>query len=426
MKYQMISKSGEGAQLLYNIQEEGNDCHLYIQDKDYRKNWRGLLKNGPIESAWIDDDTIFIFDISSMGKLADSLKKEGHYVFGGSQWADNIEHDRQFGLDLMKKCNILVPESLNFSHGEFKRACDYLKKEHERRFVFKPSGDDLPSKLTYTGADSEDLIEYLHFVEKQYGKHITEFVLQEFVEGKIISTEFWCDGSQFIDPANHTVEVKKLMNNDLGPSTGCSGNAIWLDWEIDMISTQGILQLEDECIKEDYVGPIDLNTIVNEKGIYGLEWTPRFGYDAMPTFLQLVKSPGKLIADVCKGQINEMDLRDNIAAGVRLSIPPYPLEPQHLHDMNRVGPNYGIPIRGFEDAKNARLYFYEIASEDEKLIHAQGTGSILVASDYGTSIKDALDEPYQILENAKIPDKQYRTDLVELLTEMRNDVIKFQ
>jgi phosphoribosylamine--glycine ligase len=211
------------------------------------------------------------------------------------------------------------------------------------------------------------------------------------------------------------------MDCDLGQSTGCQGNLVWRCDDSKVIE-RGILRAEDKLIQNGFIGPIDLNTIVNEDGIFGLEWTPRFGLDAMPTFLQILKQDvGKLISDVVNGQVNEMSVSGDYSAGIRLSIPPYPLEPPKLSGVKENSPNYGIPIR-LPERYEKNYYLYEVMVKDEELVHSDGTGVIAVISKADSNLETAIDDCYEILEEIKIPDKQYRSDLCEVLPEMYKEI----
>jgi hypothetical protein len=110
----------------------------------------------------------------------------------------------------------------------------------------------------------------------------------------------------------------------------------------------------------------------------------------------------------------EMNVFDSIAGGIRITIPPYPIEP--ITDVRKVldqSPNIGVPIKGLDDA-----YLYEVMMQDGQLVHSPGTGVIAVVSDCAENAEDSLMEPYEVLEEANIPDKQYRTDLSAVLSDM--------
>src|ERR1017187_5040638 len=182
MKFLMYSQCGEGSQILQRIQSEGNDCALFIKDKIYKTIFDGILKKTDNPESFIDKETVIIFDMSGNGSYADSLKRKGHYVYGASSFADDLEHDREFGFEMMRKAGIQIPEYNSFK--DWKEASTFVQNSN-KRLVFKPSGS-MPVKLTYVSKDNEELISYLKFVEKHFSKDIDSFILQEFIEGVVV------------------------------------------------------------------------------------------------------------------------------------------------------------------------------------------------------------------------------------------------
>jgi phosphoribosylamine--glycine ligase len=353
-----------------------------------------------------------------MGFIADKLKKRGVPVFGGSSFLDRLETDRDFGIDVMGACGIETPSTVSFT--DFNEAKTFLKTRKKDRYVFKPSGE-LPCKLTYVPKDPEDLFLYLEFVEEHFKDQIEKFDLQEFLEGIAVSTEFWIDGKRFIRPANHTLELKRFMNDDLGPSTGCSGNVVWPDFSDHCrIVESGIELAESHFVNEGITGQIDLNVLVNEKGVFGLEWTPRFGYDATPTLLELIPEVGKVVSDIARGQFKgDLPLAPMYASGIRVTIPIYPSEPEE--DLEKAYPNVGVPISGFEEFKD-HCYFYEVMKSGDRLVHSGGTGVIACVTGTGITADQSFVDPEKYAEKIRVPDKQYRTDVRKVLTQMCEDL----
>ena len=230
----------------------------------------------------------------------------------------------------------------------------------------------------------------------------------------------WCDGTKFIRPANHTIEVKGFMNNNKGPATGCSGNILWIDEERCRIVENGVARVEEAIVQAGHVGPIDLNAVVNDEGVWGLEWTPRFGYDATPTQMFLFKNDiGKFFYDIARGPLTyDMPMSDKIAAGVRFSIPPYPTDPKKVAEVQKIRPNLGTPIRGLTEKNAGSIYFYEIMEVDGALQHSDGFGLIGCAMGVGDDVWSAFDRPYDVLSELKIPELQYRTDLRDVIGDM--------
>ena len=417
MNFFLYSKCGEGAGILNRLQQEGNNCSMYIVEKDYQNVYDGILTS----TDYPEENDIIIFDSSGNGAKADSFKRQGFKVFGASSFADRLEDDREFGLEFMLNHGIMIPDTFKFT--DFKEGLNHVKANKKTKFVFKPSGKNIPSKLTYSSSDMEDMISYMTFVQKNFGKSIDEFVLQEFLEGAIISSEFWVGKNGFIEGSfNQTIEVKKFMNDDLGPSTGCSGNIVWKEDEEVSPIAEMLRRIESNLIAEDFIGPIDINCIVNEEGIYGLEWTPRFGLDAVCSLLQLINQDlGKIISDSFSEKA-EMNLLNCFSGGARLSIPPYPIEPiKDIKGIMKDSPNVGIPIRGLEEYEN-NCYFYEIMKKDDQIVHSNGTGVIACISDLGEDPEGCYILVDEALEICKVPDKQYRTDLAKVLSSMHAEV----
>jgi phosphoribosylamine--glycine ligase len=426
MKFLLYSQSGEGCQILKRISLEGNDCTCYIQDEAFETCFDGLLTKVKVPKP--DKDTIVLFDMSGNGESADSWRNQGIKVYGASVFADKLEHDRAFGFETMQQAGIKIPEYeefTDFSHGK-----QYVRSAN-KRLVFKPSGS-LPTKLTYVpGKDrpEEELLAYMNFVEKQYKKYIKSFILQEFIEGVVVSSEAFCDGEKFLYPLNHTVEVKKSMNDDLGPSTGCSGNITWAT-DYNRITEEGISLAEAVCVSNQYVGQLDLNCVVNDTGVYGLEWTPRFGYDATPTLISLLNMDlAEFFSGIVLQQIKEINISGYYAGGVRVTIPPYPAEAKDDHDLDALAKaSSGVPILNYEKF-DEDLYFYEVclvdadATASATLIHSGGSGVIACAMGQAEDEMDCLDNCYNALEELVIPDKQYRTDLHTVLPEMVQQVL---
>ena len=420
MKFFLYSVSGEGCQILKKIEFEGNDCAVFIKDKVYKDTFDGLLNHTDNPDSFIDKDTIILFDMSGNGSVADSYKRKGYKVFGASSFADQLEHDRDFGFDCMKEAGISIPDMKKFT--DWNEAIEFAGQSPDR-LVFKPNGS-MPCKLTYVSKNNEELVKYLKFVEKRFGKDIDSFILQQFIEGIVVSSEFFCNGKKFLRPANHTVEIKKSMNDELGPSTGCSGNIVWA-CEDDNIIQQGVAKIENLCIKNNFIGQIDLNAVIDKNGdLYGLEWTPRFGYSATPTLLTLVERDiGELFYNLANGYNMDLNISSSYAGSVRLTIPPYPIETEK--ETESLSPNIGIPILNWEDSEE-ECYFYEIMlDEEEQLVHSGGTGVILEAQGVDQDVTKSLLRPYEILEEINVPDKQYRTDLNNVLPDMVEEVEEY-
>ena len=87
----------------------------------------------------------------------------------------------------MKKSGIMIPDYQEFT--DFSPGWSMFGSQQTS--CLKPSGS-MPCKLTYVSESSEELYSYIQFVERQFGKSMSSFILQDFIEGCVVSSEFLC------------------------------------------------------------------------------------------------------------------------------------------------------------------------------------------------------------------------------------------
>jgi len=413
-----LSETGDGLGLALRLKDLGHTVGVKIKDKRSRSNYDGLLfKPFDWQRDFLTKDTICVFDSSGGGKTGDRLRQQGYAVFVGSTFADQLEYDRDVAFEYMKQVGIKLPEYEAFY--DWQSARDFVKR-NEQKWVFKASGDLTKDHAitSYVASDAEDMIRMLDYYES-VATHSPDFELQEFIKGVAISTEGWFNGHEFMRPFNHTVERKQTMNDNLGPSGGCSGNLVWA-WTrgTNHIIEEGLARLSPVLEEFGYCGPIDLNTIVNADGVWALELTPRFGFDALPAILELLEGdPGELIAALARSERpRDMRLKSGYGSALRLNVPPYPSE-EFVHQG-------GLPIRGFDKPDKPHLFFYDVLLNDKnQLVTSPAYGAVVALTGWAQSPQDALEGPYHLAERARIPDKSYRTDLRKVLAQ---DVTDFE
>lgn len=404
-KFLIISEGGDGTGLALRLQEEGHECQIWIRDPEAEGRCTGLITHA---KDYRFGETI-VADCTGAGVLMDSFREDGRRTVGGSSFADKLECDRAFATQVMKKCGIRTPESHSFTKWE--DAVEYANtKDKKDRLVFKPEGKLSGVVPSYVSYDRDDLLQNIEHFKSTFGSTSEpEFTIQQFVEGVAISTEGWFDGKKWVLPFNQTIERKHLMVGDLGPSGGCSGNLVYPIDVDNPILVDGLLRLEPVLEENMYTGAIDLNTVVNEDGIWALEFTPRFGYDAFPTLLYGLYDGdfGYFLDSLARHDgDDEMEIVDSFAAGVRVSIPPWPTEKFHAEQ--------GVPLRGLSKESRKWFYPYDIESRDGELFSSGGYGIIGVVNGRGDTIDEAFSSAYKILDKLKLPDKQYRNDLAEV------------
>lgn len=407
MGFLIISEGGDGLGLATRLQDEGHPVSMFIKDGVLSCRGENLVPKG----ERVEFQPVMVADCTGSGIILDQYRDSGVPTFGGSSFADRLETDRKFASSIFRECKIRQPKSRKFSSFQDAKAF-ILEQDEADRIVFKPEGSNSGNIPSYVSDDRDDMLRMLNFYEKKLGSE-AEFVIQEFIKGVAVSSEGWYARDHFVMPFNHTLERKQSWNDDLGSSGGCSGNVVWACGDNGCPLCMGLYKLEHILAENLYCGPIDINAVVSEDGEpYALEFTPRFGYDAFPTLLYGLFDGdfGRFIRECATGDASgDMPLRDGYAAGVRLSLPPWPSE-----EFNTQGDVYvGLDK---SDLSEGRFFPYELSfNKDTKEFRtSKGVGIVGVAVGYGDSVEGAFDEAYRFLKRLKLPNKQYRTDLISV------------
>lgn len=222
---------------------------------------------------------IVVFDGIGRGIIGRELRRVGHPVIGGNLLDKRLEADRPEGARIMRQHGIKTPLAVEF--WSVPAAIRYLDRQSGEWFV-KAIGTDTPECATYN-AQVEELQRYLRALE---GK-LAHFQLSPKAIGTEVSTNGWFDGKRFVLPFDFTIEEKRFLAGNLGPRTGCESNLVWMDHK-SPLPGHVLLPLEAMLREEGYVGPLDLNALVDTEGHpLGLEWTARFGFDAVQAWSHL-------------------------------------------------------------------------------------------------------------------------------------------
>lgn len=405
-KILIVSHDGVGHWFALRFLKEGHSVDIHWCGKASNKGiyaCDGLVPTPSKETPDFRKYNLVLFDSTDKPKLSDLSAVETP-TLGDSSFATTIENDRLVGIQAMEECGINVPAYESFNDiGEAKR---FVRKMN-KRYVFKPfGGPEQDTASTYVSKDAEDMLRYLDklgTVSKGAG-----FIMQEVVSGTEISTEGWFNGEDFY-LLNGTLEEKKFMDGGHGPNTGCSGNLVFVYDELNppLIFKEGLQKMKDFLKHVGYHGMIDLNTIVSDREIYGLEWTPRLGYDASATLFHIISSDlAEFMHDVSTGQLPHPRIKNPYAASVRISIPPYPTEIEGKHPE-------GLPVQGLEDEKELYRthYLYDVVRHGDDLLTGGINGFIMAPIASGATIQEAFAKLDGRVKRIQIPNMQYRTDI---------------
>lgn len=405
-KFLILSEAADGCGLALRLKREGHEAKLWIRDSDSASSGHGIVDYA---SEYSFGQTV-VADCTGSGVLLDKFHESGVPIFGGSTFADRLESDRELSDGIFRDAGIPVPDSERINDWDSAHKLIEKIGQSAGRVVLKPEGHLSGVLPSYVAYDLEDARKTLEHWKTTVGGENASLTIQEFIPGIAISTEGWFNGKEWLPGMfNHTIERKQVMNDDLGPSGGCSGNVVWkCDWT-DPLVKNGLLKITPLLEKHRYIGAIDINAVVTDSGFYALEFTPRFGYDAFPTLLLGLCDFdfGAFLEDCARGYESDVSLREGFSAGVRISIPPWPDE--------KKATGKHVPVDGFKEADWLNFYPYDVQmNEDKELETAGGYGIVGVFNGTGETIGEAFARAYVLCERMRIPNKQYRTDLAEV------------
>ena len=337
----LIDVQGNALDLAMRAARDGHNVKHFIRQTPKTEHiGRGLVERIQDYRDWLNwPDLIFLSDNTMYLRELDVVARDGKIpVIGPSSEAAQWELDRAAGQAVFKKHGIAAISGKEFS--DYDAAIAHVKK-HDQRFVSKPSGNVEDKALSYVSKSPADMV-YMLERWKKLGKLKSSFILQEFVGGVEMAVGGWFGPGGFNDGWCENFEFKKLMPGDLGVATGEQGTVLRYV-RTSKLARKVLAPLADALERMRYVGYIDVNTIIDEKGnVWPLEFTMRPGW---PTFniqqpLHLGDSVEWLM-DLAKGKDARNILYDRIAVGVVMSIPDYPYS--HLTRKEVVGvPIYGL------------------------------------------------------------------------------------
>jgi phosphoribosylamine--glycine ligase len=402
----------------------GHEVRVYIRDFDEHGGvMDGMLprvEDWRRELAWIREAGplgVILFESTEHGAEQDQLRREGFQVIGGCALGDRLENDRSFGQDVLASVGLQTAATHSFADCD--QALAFVQA-HPQRYVFKMNGNETSSWRNYVGQaeNGSDMIALLRGQRARLAAidiRDRSCVLMEHVEGVETGIGAYFNGERFLEPACLDWEHKRFFPGDLGELTGEMGTLVtYRDSARLFARTLG--KLAPLLREGGYVGYINLNTIINERGIFPLELTCRFGYPgfAILSALQLTDWP-ELLLRMLSRQSTHFETSPGYAVGVVLTVPPFPYRYGYA-EISR-----GLPIvidPELSDEARARLHLGEVARDAlGQLVTSGITGYVLVATGRGASVADAQAEAYALARRVYVPNLRYRNDIGQAFRE---------
>lgn len=405
-KFLFVSKWGDILDVANAVYNEGHKVKLFIEYKPANEIGIGFVpkvKDWQTHVKWAD---VIVFDYTSYGKVATELRKAGKLVVGSTEYADNLELERGFGQDELKRHKIKTLPFQEFT--TFHDAIAYVEA-NPNSYVIKPSGETQDYKqLLFVGKedDGADIIRVLKAYKKSWGDQMGSFQLQRKVTGVEISVAAYFNGKEFLKPINITFEHKKLFPKELGVSTGEMGTSMF--WTNDNpIFDATLKKFEPTLANDNFVGHIDINCIVNSNGIYPLEFTSRVGYPQLQIQRAGINEPfGNFLYKLASGEKFKIKTKMGFQVGAYVVVPPFPYEDKKT--FNLFSKDAVVVIK--KEMKEGVHPMHLKKINNEWLITGD-SGIALLVTGTGLTMKDAQKMMYNKINNIIINNSYYRTDI---------------
>jgi phosphoribosylamine--glycine ligase len=410
-----VGQSCDLGHMYLRLQAQGHDVRVWSRDLAEHGIMSGMLQHVDdwrSELAWIRQGKgLILFETVEHGHEQDELRRQGFAVIGGSALGDRLENERAFGQDALAAAGLQSARSHGFD--DFAAGIAFVQA-HPSRYVFKLDGSETAAWRNYVGraVDGSDVIALLRVQQARLaaiGIARASFVLMEHLQGVETGIGAYFNGQDFLIPACLDWEHKRFFPADLGELTGEMGTLVTYA-DSQCLFDQTLAKLAPLLREGGYVGYINLNTIINEQGIWPLELTCRFGYPgaAILDALQPAGWPA-LFGTMLRRDSLHFATAPGYAVGVVLNVPPFPYR-YGYGEISR-----GLPITfdsTLSEREHAHLHFGEVARNAEGQLVTSGlTGYLMVATGTGATVAEAQMAAYDLSARVFVPNVRYRNDI---------------
>src|SRR5215213_9198284 len=425
MRFLGVGDTCDLGALYLRLIEDGHDVRISIANPLCQGTLAGLVEQVPdwiAELPWIravGGDGIILFEnvAKGRGEAQDALRRDGFNVIGGSAYGDRLENDRGYAQRVLADIGLATARCWEFATRE--EALQFLQ-ERPARYVLKFNGPTAAVD-NYVGrlSDGRDLRAFLARLKPSDSN--ASLILTQYVEGVEMGVGAYFNGAKFLTPACLDWEHKRFFPDDLGELTGEMGTVVTYErtrrfFEVTLGRMEKLLEANGYC------GYVNLNTIVNEQGIWPLEFTCRFGYPGFAILDPLQQTSwSHLFQAMITRSRPSFATGPGFAVGIVLTTPPFP------YPRSQVPEPIGLPVlfEGELTAEDRRhLHYGEVGLENGDLVTSGIYGWTMVVTGVGPEIGVAQERANRLADRVLVPNVRYRRDIGSRL--MRGDYARVE
>ena len=415
MRFLGIGDDADLASLYLRLAEDGHEIKIYIGNPLCRGTLAGLVNqvaDWQTELQWLRaagrDGCILFENVGAgRGELQDRLRNDGFNVIGSSTYGARLENDRAYAQRILGQLGLSTAAVFEFSQAaEARRFIDQCPA----RYVVKSNG---PNAATFVGRHRAGVdVGAILATDPRYEE--SSLILMEFIDGIEMGVGAYFNGEDFLEPACLDWEHKRFFPGDLGELTGEMGTVVTYSrskrfFDLTLAKMRALLK------ENGYCGYINLNTMVNESGIWPLEFTCRFGYPGYAILDPLQRTSW---ADLFRLMLERNALRfatePGFSVGIVITTPPFP------YCREQVTEPIGLPVLFDDDVSPAdrrNLHYGEVGLSGGLLVTSGSSGYTLVVTGTGETVAVAQAAANVLAGKILVPNARYRIDIGQRLVQ---------
>ena len=333
----------------------------------------------------------------------DRLEAIGIPCFGPRANAAIIEGSKVFSKNLMKKYGIPTAAYEVFDDAE--KALAYLETAPIPT-VIKADGLALGKGVIIADTREKAKAAVISIMQdKQFGKSGDQIVIEEFLEGPEVSVLSFTDGETVV-PMISSMDHKRAGDNDTGLNTGGMGTVAPNPYYTEAVAEECMNNIFLPTIRamktegRPFKGCLYFGLMITRDGVKVIEYNCRFGDPETQVVLPLLKSDlFTIMQAVTEGKLSEtpVEFADKHAACVIMASEGYPV---------KYGKGYEITI---PDGISDKVFVAGAALKDGKLLTSGGR--VLGVTAIADTLKDAIADSYQMVEQIHFDNAYYRHDI---------------
>ncbi len=340
--------------------------------------------------------------------LVDKLLENKITVFGPTQKAGQLEWDKSWSRNFMKKYELPIPEFYVFNNRE--EGLNFLDNHPDKAWVVKASGlaEGKGVIITQNNSEAKTAIDEM----SRFGQSGQTYLLEECLVGEEFSAFAVVDGLDF-QMVGFAQDHKRVNDHDHGPNTGgmgCVSNPLIVDENIKSQIKDIFQKTVSGMIAENrpYQGILYLGGMVVDKKVFIIEFNCRWGDPEAQVIIPSIKND---LVDVSFSVINHQLNRNLIKTDSQTRIVVTGASKGYPVDYNVVKGKQIFGLEKIFNSKTIKLFGAGTQYQNNKFFAHGGRLFYLVA--LGENIIIARKNVYDALSTISIKgdNLHYRTDI---------------